>query len=353
ALGLASVYRSLELPLPKQLPYASKEIRRRWADLIARIMPFDLVIDEHTADGQEARVSKTSVAGSWGAVAGNLRFFADRFGTPRAAIEGTTLSYDLVRKYARLGPPRVILTGPRKQPGLALERRRSYFGFELETEVEVLDGEIPPELRGAALDALAQALVNDETTHPDQHRLRRTLMELDELWRRSGGAVGELAPARVRDRIRGQLEGITSWDKFLRTRVVLRPEELVDAPTRERLEALPGSLHLRGDTVPLDYEIQNNEPVARVRLREGQAKRLRADEIPRLDRPLRFAVQRGRHAPVLADTLPALQALLRQPQKREEDEYRARHPERGGSNRHPGGRSNRRRRPGDRGRPRR
>jgi hypothetical protein len=36
-------------------------------------MPFDLVIDERTAEGQEARVSKTSVAGSWGAVAGNLR----------------------------------------------------------------------------------------------------------------------------------------------------------------------------------------------------------------------------------------------------------------------------------------
>src|SRR5829696_6646938 len=114
ALGLASVYRSLELPLPKQLPYASKEVRNAWADLLARFMPFDLVIDEHTADGQEARVSKTSVAGSWGAVAGSLRFFADRFGTPRASIEGTTLSYDLVRAHAALGPARVVLTGPRK-----------------------------------------------------------------------------------------------------------------------------------------------------------------------------------------------------------------------------------------------
>ena len=104
ALGLASVYRSLELPLPKQLPYASKDIRGRWADLVARIMPFDLVIDGHTADGHEARVSKTSVAGSWGAVAGNLRFFADRFGIARAGIEGTTISYDLVRRYASWGP---------------------------------------------------------------------------------------------------------------------------------------------------------------------------------------------------------------------------------------------------------
>jgi len=125
ALGVASVYRSLELPLPKQLPYASKDIRAAWATLFARFMPFDLVIDEHTADGQEARVSKTSVAGSWGAVAGTLRFFADRFGIPRAAIEGTTLSYDLVREHATLGPPRVVLAGPRKHQGLAVERRRS------------------------------------------------------------------------------------------------------------------------------------------------------------------------------------------------------------------------------------
>src|ERR687891_1808287 len=50
ALGVASVYRSLELPLPKQLPYANKELRRRWAELVARIMPFDLVVDERTAD---------------------------------------------------------------------------------------------------------------------------------------------------------------------------------------------------------------------------------------------------------------------------------------------------------------
>ncbi len=113
ALGLASVYRSLELPLPKQLPYASKEIRARWADLVARVMPFDLVIDEHTADGQEARVSKTSVAGSWGAVAGALRFFADRFGVARASIEGTTISYDLVNRYAVLGPAE---GGPHRTP---------------------------------------------------------------------------------------------------------------------------------------------------------------------------------------------------------------------------------------------
>ena len=317
ALGLASVYRSLELPLPKQLPYASKDIRRQWADLVARIMPFDLVLDERTVDGQEARVSKTSVAGSWGAVAGSLRFFADRFGTPRAGIEGTTISYDLVRQYTTLGPPKVVLGGPRKHQRLLIERRRSYFGFDLETEAEPIEDKIPPELWPAALDVLTDALIAGETIHPDQHRLRRTLAELDELWRRSGGALTPLSPDQLRIKIREQLQGVTSWDKFLRTRIVLQPGELIDDETKERLEALPGRLHLRGDAVPLDYEVEGGVGVARVRLREGQAKRLRTDELPQLDRPLRFAVQRGAHPPIHADTIPALQSALQRPPKPE------------------------------------
>jgi ATP-dependent helicase HrpA len=339
ALGTASVYRSLELPLPKQLPYASKEVRKAWADLLARFMPFDVVIDEHTADGQEARVSKTSVAGSWGAVAGNLRFFADRFGVPRAGIEGTTLSYDLVREHARFGPPRVVLTGPRKHQGLAVERRRSYFGFDLDTEVEPLRGDIQAALRDDARDVLADALIAGETPHPDQGRVRRAVEALDELWRRSGGTLAAAAPASVRALVRAQLEPVGSWDDFLRTRIVMDPAGLVDAATRERLEALPAMVRLRGDAVPVDYELADGTGVARVRLREGQARRLRTDELPPLDRPLRFAVVRGRHAPVLADTLPELQAELKgapRSPRHERDGEHPRRPRRGPHRHQPG-----------------
>jgi hypothetical protein len=217
-----------------------------------------------------------------------------------------------------------------------IQRRRTYFGFELETEIEPIEGKIPAELQPAARDVLARALVEGETTHPDQNRLRRTLAELDELWRRSGGLLKELAPEALRARIRQQLEGVTSWDDFLRTHIVLDPAILVDSATRERLEALPGRLHVRGDAVPLDYEIQGGEGIARVRLREGQAKRLRPDELPRLDRPLRFAVQRGRHPPLLADTIPALQAMLRRGPKThaEEDSGPYGHAGRGRRHRH-------------------
>jgi ATP-dependent helicase HrpA len=324
ALGVASVYRSLELPLPKQLPYASKELRKAWADLLARFMPFDLVIDEHTADGQEARVSKTSVAGSWGAVAGSLRFFADRFGIPRASIEGTTLSYDLVREHATLGPPRVVLSGPRKHQGIAVERRRAYFGFDLDTEVEPLRGPVPESLRSAMQDVLARALVAGETVHPDQGRVKRALGVLDEWWRRAGGTLPSAAPDAVRALIRAQLEPVNSWDAFLQTRIALDPAALVDETTRARLDALPAMVRLRGDAVPLDYELADGQGIARVRLREGQAKRLREGDLPPLDRPLRFAVQRGRHEPILADTIPNLQAELRRapraPRREDEDE---------------------------------
>jgi hypothetical protein len=324
ALGLASVYRSLELPLPKQLPYASKDRRLDWMDLIARVMPFDLVIDEHTADGMEARVSKTSVAGSWGAVAGTLRFFADRFGTARASIEGTTLPYDLVSSYAVVGEPRVVLTGPRKHQRLALERRRRYFGFELDTEVEHLGGKIPEGLRNEARDVLAGLLVAGEVVHPDAGRLKRAVGELDEQWRRSGGTLPDLAPEAVRNRVRGQLGAVESWDDFQRTRIALDPTTLVDQATRDRLAALPGMVRVRGDAAPLDYELQDGQGVARVRLREGQARRLRPEELPALDRPIRFAVQRGRHPPLLADTLPQLQALLRKAPRPEREDGDAR-----------------------------
>jgi hypothetical protein len=320
ALGLASVYRSLDLPLPKQLPYASKDLRLAWMDLVARLMPFDLVIDEHTADGMEARISKTSVAGSWGAVAGSLRYFADRFGIARASIEGTTLPYDLVSSYAVVGEPTVVLTGPRKHQRLALERRRSYFGFELDTGIEQLSGRIPEGLRDEARDLLAGLLVAGEVVHPDAGRLKRAVGELDELWRRSGGALPELAPDALRNQVLAQLQNVESWDDFQRTRVALDPAALVDRPTRERLAALPDMVRVRGDAVPVEYELQQGEGVARIRLKEGQAKRLRLEEVPVLDRPIRFAVQRGRHPPLPADTLPELQALLRKAPRYEREE---------------------------------
>jgi ATP-dependent RNA helicase HrpA len=312
ALGTASVYRALEAPLPPKLPYAGRELREGWQDLLARIMPFDLVLDERTADGQEARVSRNSVAGTWGAVAGNLRFFADRFGVPRAAIEGTTLSYDLIRRYARRGPAEIEVTGPRKHQQAVVRRRLWYFGFELDALVEPLADPVPDELLPTFRQAMTRALLAGETTHPSQGRVRRAAAELAELWRRSGGVLVDASPDAVRDRIVGQLQGVTGWQSFLSTPVELDPGALVPGPDRDRLLALPGGVRLFGDMVPVHYEIGPEGGVARLHLREGQARRLREDDLPRLDRPLRFAVVRGQRPAVEASTIEQLRAALQQ-----------------------------------------
>jgi len=317
ALGTASVYRSLELPLPPRLPRVSRELRQRWGEMLARVMPFDLVIDERTADGQEARVSKTSVAGSWGAVAGTLRYFADRFGVPRAGIEGTTLPYDLIRRHAAWGPPTVSVGGPRRHQGLAVSRDLSYFGFHLETETELLEGDIPSDLRPAALDALTDALLAGDTVHPDQGRLRRALGELDELWRRSGGTLERAGRPQIGELIRAQLEGVTGWPSFMGTRLRLEPTELVDPETRATLAALPSAARVKGDTVALEYDLEGSDPVVRLRLREGQARRLEPRDLPALDRPLRFEVVRGRHPPVRSATLTGLKAELGRLERRD------------------------------------
>lgn len=329
AMGTASVFRSLEQPLPRTMPYASRELRQGFAELLARVMPFDLVIDEHTADGQEVRVSKTSVAGSWGAIAGTIRFFADRFGVPRASVEGTTIAYDLIRRHATLGPPTIVLTGPRKHQQLALSRRLTYFGFELETDIEPLTDRIPPELHEAVRRGLAQALLEGETTHNDQGKIRRSAGILREWWRRSGGQVDVASDQAMLSRLMEQLRGVSSWKSFLETRLALDPETLVPERERLRLDALPSMIRLRGDAVPLDYEIAGSEAIVRIRLREGQARRLTTDELPALDRPIRFAVVRGGVPPLGADSLAELKQLLAHSGGRSH-QPRHRHPSRRG-----------------------
>jgi hypothetical protein len=210
--------------------------------------------------------------------------------------------------------------------------------------VELLRGTIPEPLRPAARDVLAEGLLAGATAHPDQGRVRRAVEALDEFWRRSGGTLKEAAPEAVRAVVRAQLEGVNSWEDFLRTRVQLDPGVLVDETTRARLDVLPAMIRVRGDAVPLDYEVADGAGVVRVRLREGQARRLRQGDLPPLDRPLRFAVVRGRHQPVLADTLAELHAELRRaPKPRQEDGERPGHA-RGAGRRGPG----RRRGPGGR-----
>ncbi len=344
AMGTASVYRSLELPLPRTLPYAGRELRGQFTELLAQWMPFDLVIDEHSADGQEVRVARSSLAGSWGAVAGSIRYFADRFGVPRASIEGTTISYEQVRRHAQAGVPTVVLTGPRKHRQLSISRRLSYFGFDLETEIEPLRGRFPPELVRAARQALAAGLLEGNTPHPDQARIRRAASLLREWWRRSGGTLTPAGDDALQERLIRQLDGVFSWEEFLGIPLSLDPEAMVSEPIRRRLDALPGMVRLHGDAAALEYEVEDRTGAVRLVLREGQARRLAPRDLPELDRPLRFRVLRSGEEPLDAESLEELKAKLREPRRRTRPHSRGPvRPRRGGGSRggSPGGQGGR------------
>ena len=312
ALAMASVYRSLGLELPARMPWANEQVYRQFADLLARYMPFDLVLDGETAWGEEARVSKTSVCGSWGAVAGSLRFFADRFGVPRASIEGTQLAPDLLRRHATLGEAAVAYDARRRT--LARTRRATYFGFELEREVEALDAWDEADAP-AAERALAEAMARGEARHLAVRRNAFAIEQAREVWRRSGGRTARLGERELAALYAEQLRGVRSLEEFRQRPLRLDLDALVPAAERERYLALPDAASLRGREVELQYDVETGEDgapygVVRLRLPEKLARTLVEEEIPELDRPVRFVVMRGPRGAVRADSLAELQERL-------------------------------------------
>jgi ATP-dependent helicase HrpA len=288
---------------------------RRFADLLARFMPFDLVIDERTSWGDEARVSKTSVCGSFGAVAGPLRYFADRYGNTQAAIEGSQIPLDLLWKYARRSEPTLAYDSGRRS--LVREWRVVHSGFELEREVQVLRA-WEDELAVHARHALAEAVARGETQHPAVRRNQRGIEEVREVWRRSGGRTAKLGEPELTALYEAQLEGVSTMDEFYERPLELDLDALVPPEAREKFLALPGAVHIRDRDVELGYEVEQDKAgapvgVVRLHLPEKLARTLVEEELPGLDRPVRFGVFRGRRGAVRADTLLNLQEQLDQP----------------------------------------
>jgi hypothetical protein len=292
------------------MPIADRKLLRRFRELVAEVMSLDLVIDEHTADGERVRVSRGSVASSWGAIAGELRYFADRRGNARGAIEGTNLPMDLIRRHARREPPVVEFVDRERIDSLQVVRRTAYSGFELDHTREPLNGTFPDALADSAREALVQALVRGGTRHPNQAAVRRALHRMGEYWRRSGGQLAGVSPDRLKEQLALQLAGVRSLGEFLDTRIQIEVDGFIAAEVREPLDALPSSAPVRGDKAALDYEIENGQPVVRLRLREGQARRLRNQDLPDVDRPLRFTVVRGKHPAIRAESLDELRDKL-------------------------------------------
>jgi hypothetical protein len=318
ALAMASVYRSLSMELPATMPSLNDEMRRGYVDLVARIMPFDLVIDEETADGQEARVSRSSVAGSWGAIAGELRFFADRFGVPRASIDGTQVPMGLIRRYARRTDGEVAVLTGRGRDVVAVRRRLEYFGFELEREEEEITT-WPEELVPRVHSALAMVLARGEAQHPAVRRHHVAIERTREYYRRSGGRTARLGEAELAALYERELgtARVRSLTEYQSAPLRLDIDGLVAAADRTRLDQLPDHVTIRGMRVAVQYDVEERDGtpvgVARLRLPEKLARTLVEAELPPFDRPYRFLVLRGARGAVRADTLDELQELLERP----------------------------------------
>ena len=326
ALATASIYRSLGMELPTRMVNARDHVYRKFTELIAQYMPFDLVIDEQTADGSEARVSKTSVCGSWGAIAGSLRYFADRSGIPRAAIEGTQIPMELIRRYATRGETELIYDPRRKHGPLVLKQTLEYFDFELESEIETVE-EFPAEHAAAARHVLAEAVARGEARHFAVRKNRDTIEEIREAYKRSGGETRRLGLADLTAVYEQQLAGAGSMDEFRAARLIVDRNDFVPRAIIQKLEAMPNQVRIRDREVDIDYDVEERDGqrrgVARLRLPEKVARTLSEAEIPRLDRPVRFVVLRGQRGAVRADTLEELQNLLAQPWSPDEIEESA------------------------------
>ncbi|MDQ2890701.1 MAG: DEAD/DEAH box helicase [Gemmatimonadota bacterium] len=364
ALGLASVYRSLGMPLPSKLAFARDHTYKRFAELLARTMPFDLVIDEQTRDGGNARVSKTSVCGSWGAIAGTLRYFAGKSGEPRAGIEGTQIPASLIRKYATRSKPQLAYDAHRKHDQLFLMSRVEYFGFELDREVEAVREFSSPEIAAEARHVLALAAARGDARQVSLKKNQGAINAVREAYRRSGGATPRLGLEELSALYEKQLASINSVEEFRNARLVVNPDDFVPPHERERLARLPDVVLVRDREAWIDYDVEERADgstfgIARLRLPEKIARTVTDSELPVLDRPMRFAVVRGQRGAVRADTLDELQELLDRPwspdeiadETRRDDRkpqhdrrpLRGKHPHGGGKRNGPRGRGGRRR----------
>jgi hypothetical protein len=314
------------MELPTKMVNARDHIYRKFTELLAQYMPFDLVIDEQTADGTEARVSKTSVCGSWGPIAGDLRYFADRSGIPRAAIEGTQVPMQLILRYATRAGAELIYDPRRKHGPLVIKRKLEYFGFELESELETVDV-FPPDLAEEARHVLAEALARGEARHFAVKKNQDVIQEIREAYKRSGGETKRLGLPELISVYEEQLGGINSMDDFKSARLVVDRERFVPPEIREKLQRLPSFVTVRDRDVEIDYDVEDRDGqlrgVARLRLPEKIARSLTEAEIPQLDRPVRFVVLRGQRGAVRADDLDDLQERLAQPWSPDEVEESA------------------------------
>jgi hypothetical protein len=155
-------------------------------------------------------------------------------------------------------------------------------------------------------------------------RNRPAIDEVREVWRRSGGTTPRLGQAELAAWYAAQLADVRDLHGFRSAALRFDPEAFVPAAERARWLALPGAVEIRDRTVPIHYDVEEqggtSTAVVRLQMPEKLARTLVAEELPELDRPLRFVVTRGARGSVRASSLEEMQALLDEPWSSEERE---------------------------------
>jgi hypothetical protein len=315
ALAMACVFRGVDVPLPRAMPLATPGVLQSFVQLLAKIMPFDLVIDEQTADGRPAFVSRGSLCQPNGAVAGTLRYFSDKRGGWRAAIEGTQIPMDILRRHATRSGWEYSYHQWQPQAPLVLHRTTTYFGFVLERTSEAVKT-FPPQSASAARETLARAVAQEIAHHPAVAKNRDAIEEVRELHRRAPSEISSLDENALTEIYRAQLEtqNVDSLAAFRQARLTIRVEDFVSPSLREQLWALPAAVEVCDQQIPIEYAVEktgvNFIGVARLKFPEKLARVLDESDLPKLDRPLRLVVSRGSRGAVVAQTIVELQDKL-------------------------------------------
>jgi ATP-dependent helicase HrpA len=332
ALAIASIFRGMDLPLPRTLPKVNRKTEVSWQRLVAEVMPFDLVIDEETSWGEEVKVSRSSVCGTYGAVAGQLRYFSDKNGRTRGSIEGTQLPLDVVWEAAAPGPAQVRYDPAHRREPLRLLRERAYHGFVLDSEEEPVN-RFPKGLEDECRRVLAEAVASGTAQHPQAGRSRGAFRELREVYRRSGGRTAQISEKALTEHVAARLRDVKSYDEFLETPLPIDPDALVPAAERAKWMALPDTIEIQGREYPLDYVIEDDTALVRARIPEKTLWHLDEDDLPNLDRPLHWTVTRGKREAVRAATLEEARLMVGRspsgPRKRRDRDFDPGPPRRG------------------------
>jgi hypothetical protein len=239
-------------------------------------------------------------------------------GVPRASIEGTQVPMAMIRRYAHESEPALDFDPDAKRSPLVLRRNVTYFGFDLERETEPID-EFPAGTEARARRVLAEAAARGEARHPASRHDRPMVEEIRETWRRSAGQTSRLGLEELATIYEQQLiaQNVRSYSEFRRARLGIDAEALVPASVRERYLALPDHVEIRGREIPVRYDVEEDGGgmvgVAQLHLPEKIARSVVEQELPALDRPLRFIVHRGARGAARASSLDALREELDRP----------------------------------------